>query len=267
MVRIFLKIIKFFLSLIGVFCLFLLFMVTALTSVPYFTAEHYPNNESPSSLFYVVLESFDPHLNQPQFQCLRWNDFKEIFQATEDSSVYICREAKICFGYSLVPEREYTTHLSVPQGSCSNFSSDFKVQSLDGISQVIGLRWALEALKVRNTYRVGDHAIVPLYLKKLMSAGIAVSIFLVVIIALPMTIIFLRFCHKKYGKLIFTGLAFILAGLGALNLAASDRWMSLDPLIENPEFFLLRMKILFSASGIFFVCAVISFWIHRSTRR
>ena len=168
----FLKIIKFFLGLIGIFCLFLLFMVTALTSVPYFTSKQYANNEVPSSLFYVVLESFDPHFNQTRFQCFRLEDFRETFQAAENSNGYICRELDRCYGYALVPEREYTTYLSVPGGSCSNISSDFKVQNLDATSQVISLRWALEAFKVRNSYRVDDSRIVPLHLKKFMSQDI-----------------------------------------------------------------------------------------------
>lgn len=266
MIRMFLKIIKFFLGLIGVFCLFVLFMVTAFTSVPYFTSKHYKNNETPSSLFYVVLESFDPHLNQSLFQCFRWKDFKEVFQATKDSNVYVCREANTCFGYSLVPEREYTTYLSVSGASCSNISSEFKVQNLDATSQVIRLRWAQEAFKVRNCYRVTDNTVIPLHFKKLMSAGIAVSIFLAMIIVVPMIIIFLRFCYKKYGKMIFAGLAFIMAGLSAFNLALFDRRMSLDPLTESPEFFISKMKILFSASGILFICAAILFWINKKKR-
>ena len=66
--------------------------------------------------------------------------------------------------------------------------------------------------------------------------------------------------------MIFAGLAFIMAGLSAFNLALFDRRMSLDPLTESPEFFISRMKILFSASGILFICAAILFWINKKKR-
>ena len=262
----FFKLFKFIFGLIGIFCLFLLFMVIALTSVPHFTGKHYTNNESPSSLFYVVLESFDPHLNQLQFQCFPWDDFKEDFQAAEGSNVYICREPDRCFGDPIVPDREYTAYLSVSEGSCSNISSDFKVQELNDFSQVVGLRWEQETFKVHNSYHVDDDTVIPLYLKKIMSAGIAVSIFLVMIIVLPLTIIFIRYCHKKYGKCISAGFVFILLGLGALNSALFDRGLSLDPLTENPASFIFQMKILLIVSGILFVCAAISFWVHSKRR-
>ena len=71
------------------------------------------------------------------------------------------------------------------------------------------------------------------------------------IIALPVTVIFFRFCHKKYGKLISSGVALILLGLCTLNFAAFNHRLSLDPLTENPEFFIFRNKIVLIVSGIF----------------
>ena len=266
MIRGLLKILKFFLGLIGVFCLFLLFMVTAMASVPYLTSKHYQINDSPSHIFKVVLESFEPSLNQPRFECVGWDDFKEMHPQAEDQNVYISREAYECRGSISVSEREYTTYLSVPEGSCANISSDFKVQNVDAHTQMVRLRWNQEASKVRNTYRVDANTVIPLDSCEFMSAGIAVSNFLVSIIALPIMAIFFRFCHKKYGKFITTGLALILLGLCTLNFAVFHHRLSLGPLTENPEFFIFRNKITLIASGIFFVCAGVSFWIHKKKR-
>ena len=62
-----------------------------------------------------------------------------------------------------------------------------------------------------------------------------------------------RCSFLKSMLLTFAGWVFILAGLSAFNLAVVDRWMSLDPLAENPEWFIFRMKIFFSASGAFLI--------------
>jgi len=82
---------KFLTGIVFVLGLFIFFMVTAMTSVPYFTSTHYKNNEAPAYIFRVVLEHFEPSLNQTQFECLRWDDFKEMFRAAEDNNVYICK--------------------------------------------------------------------------------------------------------------------------------------------------------------------------------
>jgi len=162
-----------------------------------------------------------------------------------------------------VPEREFNAYLSVSEGSCTNISSNFKVQNVDAHTQVVRLRWAQEALRVRNSYRVEANTVAPLYLCEFMSSGIAVSLFLVSIIALPMAVILFRFCHKKYGILISTGVAFILLGLCTLNFAVFNHRLSLDPLTENPEFFIFRNKIVLIASGILFVSAGVCFWNHK----
>jgi hypothetical protein len=145
------------------------------------------------------------------------------------------------------------------------------VQNVDALTQVVRLRWAQEAFNVRNSYRVDARTVVPLYSCEFMSAGIAISLFLVSIIALPMTVIFFRFCHKKYGKLISTGVALILLGVSTLNFAVFNYRLSLDPLTENPEVFIFRNKIILIASCILFACAGVSFWIHKrkglSTKR
>jgi hypothetical protein len=257
---------KLLFGIVVVFCLFIFFMLTAVTSVPYVTGKHYKNNESPSYVFRVVLEHFEPSLNQLQFECVSWDDFKEMHPQAEDQNVYISREEYNCRGSISVFAREYTTYLSVPEGSCSNISSDFKVQNVDRHTQVVRLRWAQEAFKVRNSYRVDNKGIIPLYLCKFMSAGIAINIFLVSIIAIPITVIFFRFCHKKYGILISAGWSFVLVGLSTLNFAVFNHRLSLDPLTENPEFFISRNKIVLIASCILFVCAGICFWIHKKKR-
>lgn len=260
------KLVKLLFGIAAVFCLFILFMVTAMASVPYLTSKHYKNNESPSYVFKVVLESFDPSLNQLQFECVGWDDFEKMQPLTENQNVYLSREEYTCQGSISVFEREYTTHLSVPEGSCANISSDFIVQNVDAHTQMVRLRWAQEASKVRNSYRVDNHTVIPLYSCKFMSAGICVIIFLVSVIALPITVIFFRFCHKKYGKLISTGLALILVGLSTLNFALFNHRMSLDPLAENPEVFIFRNKTALIVSCIIFACAGVSFWIHKKKR-
>jgi hypothetical protein len=266
MIRVFFKMVKFLSGLVVVFCLFILYMVTAMASVPYLTSKHYKNNESPSTVFKVVLESFEPSLNQPRFECVSWDDFNEMHPQAEDQNVYLSREEYNCRGSISVFEREYTTYLSVPAGSCANISSDFIVQNVDAHTQVVRLRWAQEASKVRNSYRVDANTVTPLFSCEFMSAGIAVSIFLVSIIALPIMVIFFRFCHKKYGALISTGWALIMLGLCTLNFAVFNYRLSMDPLSENSELFIIRNKIVLIASGILFVCAGVSFWIHKNKR-
>lgn len=262
----FIKIIKFFLGIGALICLFVLFMVMAMASVPYLTSKYYTDNESPSYIFRVVLESLDSSFNQPRFKCVRWDDFKKMQPQAEDQNSYISRETYKCRGSTSLYEEEFTTYLSASEGSCDNISSDFKVQNVDAYTQVVRLRWAQEAFKVRNTYRVDANTVIPIYSCKFMSAGIAINIFLVIIVALPLTAIFFRFCHKKYGHRISAGMALILVGTCALNLAVFDRRLSLDQLTENPEFFIFRMKILFIVSGFLFVCAAGSFWVHKKKR-
>jgi hypothetical protein len=241
-------------------------MATAMTSVPYLTSRHYKNDDSPSYFFMVVLEYFEPSWNQPRFECVDWDEFKEMQPQAENQNVYLSREEYTCQGNLSVIEREYTTYLSVPEGSCENVSSVFKVHNVDPHTQVVSLRWAQEASKVRNNYRVDNNGVIPLYFCKFMSAGIAVNIFLVSVIALPITVIFFRFFHKKYGKLISAGLALILLGLSTLNFAAFNHRLSLDLLTENPGLFIFRKKITLIASCIIFACAGVSFWIHKKKR-
>ena len=266
MIPVFLKIIKFFLGIVSLICLFILFMVTAMASVPYLTGKYYTDDESPSYIFRVVLESLDSSFNQPRFKCVRWDDFKKMQPLAEDKNIYISRETYKCRGSTSLYEEEYTAYLSVSEGSCDNISSNFKVHNVDAYTQVVRLRWAQEAVKARNSYRLDANTVIPIYSCKFMSAGIAINIFLVIIIALPLTAIFFRFCHKKYGYPISAGIAFILVGISALNLAVFNRRLSVDQLTENPEFFIFRMKILFIVSGFLFACAASSFWFHKKKR-
>ena len=259
----FIKIVKFLIGCVVVCCLFIFFMVTAMTSVPYLTTRHYKNDESPSYTFKVVLETFEPSLNQPRFECVRWDDFKAMQPLAQNQNVYLDRETYECQGTLSVFEREYSTYLSVSEGSCHNISSDFIVQNVDAHTQVVRLRWAQEAFKVRNSYRVDRNGVNPLYLCEFMSAGICVMIFLVSVIALPVSAIFFRICRKKYGKLVSAGWAFVLVGLGTLNFAIFNYRLSSDPLTESPEMFVYRIKIVILVSCILFVCAGFSFWNHK----
>ena len=254
---------KLLLGLIAIAGLFILFMATAITSVPYFTGKHYTHNEAPSSLFYIVLESFNPHLNRLQFQCLRWNDFQKIFPQNTNINVYRCRETDAECDYPIVPDWEYRAILSVPEGACDNMASGFKVQHLEHHAQVVRLRWSLEAFKVRNSYRVDGHGVSPLHSVKFMSAGICISIFLLMVIALPVMVIFFHFCLKKYGKLIVAGWALIWVGVCAFNFAVFNQRLNLDPFSENPAIFFYRSKMSTLVAVLLFSCAAISFWLHK----
>ena len=254
---------KLLLGLIAMAGFGILFMVTAITSVPYFTSKQYAPNEAPSALFYVVLETFNPHLNQLQFQCLRWDDFQKIFPQATDKNVYMCRETNTDCDYPIVPDLEYRAMLSVPKGGCENISSEFKVQHLGAHTQMVRLRWSQEAYRVRNSYSVADKGVIPLHLVKYMSAGICVMIFLVLIIALPLTGLFFHRCHKKYGIYVCTGMAFMLVSLCAFNFARFSHQLYLDPLSENPAVFLDRIKMSTTVAVTLFICAAISFWLHK----
>lgn len=257
------RVFKLLLGLIAIAGLFILILEMAITSVPYFTSKHYTTHEAPSDLFYVVLETFNPHLDQLQYQCFPWDEFRHNFQATEDKNAYICRQANADCDYPIVPDIEYRAALSIPQGGCENVSSEFKVQQLDAHTQVVRLKWSLEAFRVRNSYRVDDQGVIPLHLVKFMSAGICVTIFLVLIIALPLTGILFQFCHKKYGAYMCTAWAFMLVSLCTFNFAVFSHQLYLDPLSENPEGFIDRVKISTLVAVFLFICAGISFWLHK----
>lgn len=92
MVPAFIKIAKFVLGIGAVFCLFIFFMVTAMASFPYLTSRHYQMNESPAYDFTVVLEFFYPSLDEPQFECVGWDDFKKLQPLAENQNVYRSRE-------------------------------------------------------------------------------------------------------------------------------------------------------------------------------
>ena len=110
MVPAFIKLVKFLFGVVVVFCLFIFFMVTAIASVPYLTTRHYKMNESPSYDFKVVLEFFYPSVDEPQFECVGWDDFKEMQPLAEIQNVYLSREDySTCQGNTSVFEREYTT--------------------------------------------------------------------------------------------------------------------------------------------------------------
>ena len=260
------KIAKFLLGVVAVCCLFLFLMITGIISAPLLTSKHYETNESPSYIFNVVLETFDSSLNRPRFECVRWDDFQKIQPQVGSESVYPGKETYTFRGSNCLYEEEYSVYLSVPEGGCDNISSRFIVQNLDAHTQLVRLRWSQEAFKVRNSYRVVENAVVPLHSSKFMSAGIAITMFFIILITLPTIIIGFGICHKKYGKFISIGMAFILLGLGALNMAIFDRRMSLDPLTDNPELFMNRNLIFLFASGILLVGGAIFFWLHKKKR-
>ena len=177
------------------------------------------------------------------------------------------REVDTDCDYPIVPDWEYRAVLSVPQGSCEKGSSEFKVQQLDAHTQVVRLRWSLEAFRVRNSYRVDDRGVIPLHLVKFMSAGICIMILLVLIIALPLTVLFFHRCYKKYGNYVCTGMAFVLVGLCAFHFARFSHQLYVDSLSENPEVFLYRIKVSTTVAATLFIGAAVSFWLHKKKIR
>lgn len=235
--------------------LFLLIITNSIFSVPSITAEHYGPNDSPSSIFRVVLELYDNSREQSRFICISWDDFQLLDHNEQNEYVggTISIPADSSSGYIPV----YYADLSVTQGSCDNISSNFSVEYVDANSQLVNLRWSQETLQARNSYLVDNSEVIPQISCKLMSAEICIGIFFVSILGLPTIIIFLRFCKRKFGKLIAAGIVFTLVGLCVLNFVAYNRRMNLDHLADAAPQFMLTGKIGLMIASVLFACAAI----------
>jgi hypothetical protein len=61
-------------------------------------------------------------------------------------------------------------------------------------------------------------------------------------------------------------MAFMPVSLCAFNFAVFSHRLYLDPLSENPEVFLHRVKISIMVAVILFIGAAISFWLHNKKK-
>jgi len=244
--------------------LFFLVLSMAIISVPFFTTEHYAADESPLSMFRVVLETYDESFGQSRFHCARWDEFQQMQR--NEYHEYVGRTESTCGESTSYFETVYSAELSSSEGSCTNISSNFRVEYADDHTQVIILKMSQEAYRGHNSYRVANQRVTPLNSCTLMSSGICVGIVFVSIILLPTIVLIFRFCNKRFGKLITTGLAFFLVGLCALNYAQFTHWMSLDGFSDNSQHFIATSRIALGAAAVFFLCALICIWIRKKKK-
>ena len=244
--------------------LFFLIIATAIISVPFFTSKHYEADESPPTIFRVVLETYDEAQEQSRFQCVRWEDFQQMQR--NDYHEYVSRTKSTCGESTSYFETVYNADLSVSEGACTNISSDFRVEYADNNTQVVKLNVAREAYRGQNSYRLENHTVIPLYSCTFMSAGICISIFLVSIILLPTIFLIFRFCNKRFGKLIATGFAFILVGLCALNYAVFNHWMSLDRFSDKSQNLIATSIYALMVALFLFACGLVCLWIQKKKR-
>lgn len=183
----FIRIIKTIIHAFTVLVFFILVYVISIQTLSYLSTENFKNNESPPLFFRVVLEIFEESLNQKRFDCVRWDDFKEMH--SKDDGIYVD---------DFYSWRRYKAYLSETNGWCQSMSSEFEVENIGPGRQRVRLRWAQEASKVENHYSVVDNKIVPLYFREFMSADIVVDAFFISLILTPIFIFTFRFCVKKY---------------------------------------------------------------------
>ncbi len=259
-----LKILKLLLGVIAVIALFILILSTAITSVPFLTAKHYGPVDAPAAFFKVVLESYDGQHDQIHFICVSWDELQ--LMERNDQDEYVSRPRAISGDRQPNFYTIYSADLSVPEGTCENISSNFRAEYKDADTLVVHLKWAREAFKAQNSYQVDNHTISPLNSCKYMSAGIVITIFPVSVLVTLMIILFLRFCQKKFGKLVACGFGFALGGFCALSFAAFNHSMSLDQFTDDPQNFIATSKIaLMIATGLF-VCTAVSFLLKKNWR-
>jgi len=183
------KIIKIIIGTVIIFAFFILAYVISILTLSNLSTENFKNNESPPPYFRVVLEIFDESLNQKRFDCVRWDDFKEMH--SKDDGIYIDKS------YSW---RRYKAYLSETHGWCQSMSSEFEVENIGPGRQRVDLQWAQEASKVENHYSIVDNKIAPLYYREFMSSGIAVNGFLISLVLTPILVSTFSFFRKRYKK-------------------------------------------------------------------
>ena len=261
LIRIGLNALKLMFGVCIVIGLFFFIVSVAIISVPLFTTEHYEADQTPSSMFRVVLETYDESLAQSRFLCARWEDFQQMQR--NEYQEYVSRTELTCGGKPSYIETVYSAELSLSEGYCSNISSDFRVEYADDDTQAVKLNLTQEAYRGYHRYRVDNQTVMPLSSCSLMSSGICVSIGFVSIILLPTIVLMFRYCNKKFGKLIAAGLAFFLGGLCALNFAAFNHRMSLDGISEKSQYFISRGRFSLMAAAILFAGALVCVWIQQ----
>ena len=261
LIRIGLKTLKSLFGVCIVIGLFFIILTIAITSVPFFTTEHYQADESPSTMFRVVLETYDESLGQSRFHCARWDEFKQMQR--NEYHEYVSRTESTCGECTSYFETVFSAELSLSEGSCANISSNFRMEYADDHTQVVKLDLNREAYRGHNSYRVENQSVIPLNSCTFMSAGICVGIFFVSIVLLPTIVLIFRFFNKRFGKLIATGFAFALVGLGALNYAVFNHRMSLGRFSDNSQNFIATSWLALVAAVVFFLCAVVCIWIRK----
>jgi hypothetical protein len=261
LIRLGLKALKLLFGVCIVIGLFFLIVTVAMISVPFFTTDHYEADESPSAMFRVVLETYDESLEQSRFHCARWEDFQQMQR--NEYHEYVSRTESTCGESTSYFETVYSVELSLPEGSCANISSDFRVEYADDNTQVVKLNMAQEAYRGHNSYRVENSSVIPLNSCTLMSAGICISIFFVSIVLLPTIILIFRYCNKRFGKLVATGIAFFLFGVCALNYAVFNHWMGLDRFSDKSQNLIATSRFALGAAAVFILCALVCFWIRK----
>ena len=198
LIRLFLKIIKIIFGAILILVLFIFANVISMTTLSYLSREDFKNEESPGPFFTLVFETYEEFLDQTRFYCVRWADFEKM--DCKDPSVDISVKKLICVDRTSKWPREYHAYLSVTNGSCSNLSSDFEVETVGPNEQIVRLQWSLEAFKVENHYSVVSNKIIPLYFRKFMSSDIVVFGVLISLVLTTVFVLICSFCINKYKK-------------------------------------------------------------------
>jgi hypothetical protein len=264
LIRLGLKGLKLLFGVCIVIGLFFLIVTVAIISVPFFATEHYEADERPSSMFRVVLETYDESLGQSRFHCERWEDFQQMRR--NEYHEYVSKTELTCGESTSVYETVYSAELSLPEGSCTNISSDFRVENTADNTQVVKLKMAQEAYRGNHRYRVVNQTVIPLNSCTFMSSGICVSIFFVSLILLPTIVILFRYFKKRFGNLFATGLAFTLVGLCALNYAVFNLRMGLDRFSDNSQNFIAASWFALMAAVVFFLGALVCLWIRKKNK-
>lgn len=198
LILLFLKIIKIIIGAILILVLFIFFNVISMTTLSYLSIEEFENEESPNPLFTLVLETYEEFLDQTKFYCVRWTDFEKM--DCKDPSADISIKKLICVDSNSKWPREYHAYLSVTNGSCSNLSSDFEVETVGSNEQIVRLQWSLEAFKVENHYSVADNKIIPLYFRKFMSSDIVAFGVLISLVLTSVFVLIFSFCINRNRK-------------------------------------------------------------------
>ena len=198
LIRLFTKTFKLIIKVIIIFVFFILANVISMTTLSYLSIENFKNEESPDPFFMLVFETYDESLDRKRFDCVRWEYFEKM--DCKDPNVDSSVEKMTCVDTSSRWPIDYHAFLSVTNGHCDNMTANFEAETIGHSEQIVSVRWALEASKVKNHYSVVDNKIIPFYYREYSSAGMVVFGFLISLVLTPVfVIIFSRFI-KRYKK-------------------------------------------------------------------